>query len=144
VFLGGGMADASGAGFPGGGVEGFFGVQQPPDVYTLHVFVDTDEDGMPDPNGVQASATITVPCCTIAGLAGLVVGLHLQAGIRTSLNAKLREAQAAADNDNLRGACQIVDAFVAEVRAQSGNKISGQAQDLISTAERLKGCLGCR
>jgi hypothetical protein len=144
VFLGGGTTDASGSGYPSGGLEGFFGMQQPSDVYTLHVFVDTDEDGVPDPGGEEGSATILVPCCTITGLAGLVVGFHLQPGIATSLNSKLAAARRAADAGRLQTACHEIDAFLAEVQAQNGKQIAAdQGQQLMAAAGRLVNCLGC-
>lgn len=61
-----------------------------------------------------------------------------------SLGNKLNEAQAALDRNDLAGACSILGAFVHEVNAQTGKKISpSTAASLIAAATRIETLLGC-
>jgi hypothetical protein len=61
-----------------------------------------------------------------------------------SLAAKVEAAQAALAAGDTVGACAALDSFLAEVRAQSGKKITvPQAQALAADANRIKAVIGC-
>jgi HYR domain len=61
-----------------------------------------------------------------------------------SLAAKVRAAQAALAAGDTAGACSALDSFLAEVRAQSGKKLTvAQAQALTADANRIKAVIGC-
>lgn len=74
----------------------------------------------------------------INGLINDVLALNLQQGISNSLDAKLSAALQAVDDFNACNdvaAINTLEAFIAAVRAQSGNKISeADADELIATA----------
>lgn len=76
------------------------------------------------------------------GLIATIDGLSLTpAGIASSLDSKL---QAARQANNTNAACGEMNAFINDVTAQSGNKLTAtQAQQLLSSANAIKTSLGC-
>lgn len=76
----------------------------------------------------------------LADLADAVEGV----GPGRSLRSKLNQVQAALDGNDLARACSILGAFVHEVNAQTGKKISAStAASLIADATRIQTLLGC-
>ena len=62
-----------------------------------------------------------------------------------SLTNKLQNALAAIAAGNTSSACANLDAFISEVNAQSGKKISpADAAYVIDAANRIRSVLGCR
>ncbi len=84
-------------------------------------------------------ALMTEP--TIDDLVNLVGTLNLQQGIENSLDVKLQrafDAQTAEKNNSITEAVNALNAFISEVEAQRGNKITdSQANDLHSLADNL-------
>ena len=94
------------------------------------------------------SKTFTVTVIGAAGqtasLSGLVSSLGLQAGITNSLLVKLAAALAAINTGNTATACSTLTAFINEVNAQSGKKITtAEAAQLIAAAIQIQAVLGC-
>jgi YVTN family beta-propeller protein len=85
---------------------------------------------------------------TIEGLIQMVQNLNLKQGIENSLDAKLenaRDALEAANNGDLNAACNLLDAFINQVNAQSGNALTvEQANQLRASAQQIKTTLGCQ
>jgi hypothetical protein len=104
-----------------------------------------------DQAGNTASGSFSVTVVGAAGqisdLVSLVESFNLHQGIENSLDAKLDAAEsalAAAQGGNITTACNLMDAFLNEVVAQSGKKISVyQASQLIQAANDIKAVLGC-
>ena len=76
-----------------------------------------------------------------------VQALNLSTGIANSLGAKLQnvlDALDAAHAGDLISACHRLDAFINEVAAQAGNKLTEtQAAQLTLRAENVRVALGC-
>jgi outer membrane protein assembly factor BamB len=97
-----------------------------------------------DTHGNTSSATFTVhvkgAAEQLADLATAVTGV----GSGTSLADKVSQAQAYLSANDVADACATLNAFVNEVKAQTGRTIaSGQAATLIATAQRIEAVLGC-
>ena len=80
-------------------------------------------------------------------LIGLVQTFNFSQGIENSLDTKLQLAQAAiaaAKAGDLTSACGRLGAFISEVQAQVGKKISlSQANQMIAAANQIKRVIGC-
>jgi alpha-tubulin suppressor-like RCC1 family protein len=96
-----------------------------------------------DTNGNSATAGFSVH---VRGAAEQLSTLHdrvVGLGPGTSLHDKIAVAQTALAAHDITGACAILDAFINEVKAQSGKKVpSDTAAGLISDATRIKSVLG--
>ncbi len=96
--------------------------------------------------GVLSSAElfVTGAAAQTSDLVGTIQGLNLPAGTATSLLAKLSAVlQSIALGDTVT-ACNQLGAFINEVHAQSGKKISAaDAAALIATASQIRATLGC-
>jgi hypothetical protein len=104
----------------------------PEDVISLSVATWTVKCEAPDP--AQA----------IADLQALVSGFGLPAGLTTALTSKLQEALAAHDAGDTAGACDSLQAFLNQVRAQEGKKLTAaQAQQLTQAAIAIQALLDC-
>jgi Tol biopolymer transport system component len=80
----------------------------------------------------------------IADLELLVESFDLHPGIENSLLAKLQAAVDAANAGNTAAACTKLDAFIHEVSAQAGKKITDdEASALIDAATTIRTTLGC-
>lgn len=115
---------------------------------SLHIVWNSGEVGA---RNVYA-AKITLPSSATPGtllqqLIDLVASYNLKQGISNSLDAKLQNAQKALDaarNNDIGTACNLVNAFMNEVSAQSGKSItSAQAQALLDLGLQIKQSLGC-
>ncbi|GCE19719.1 GH25 family lysozyme [Dictyobacter kobayashii] len=80
----------------------------------------------------------------ISDLITLVNSFHLSMGLQTSLNAKLTAALSAVNAGNIPAACGSLTAFINQVNAQSGKKLTPrQATQLRMAAQQIKVVLAC-
>lgn len=104
------------------------------------------EESDTGPNRIVRSYLLTPTSTTgeIEDLIDFIEGLGLQHGTENSLIVKLEHAIDALDDGDTEGACSLLGAFIHEVEAQSGKKISeDDAAFLIDEATRLRASLGC-
>jgi hypothetical protein len=91
--------------------------------------------------------TPSSPTAVLTSLVTFVQALNLSTGIANSLDAKLQnvlDALDAAHAGDLISACHRLDAFINEVAAQAGNKLTEtQAAQLTLRAENVRVALGC-
>ncbi|MGH7450386.1 MAG: hypothetical protein ACRENG_03505 [bacterium] len=97
-------------------------------------------------NGQSHAFLLTLsPSLMIGNLIDLVLSFNLHKGIENSLIVKLEHAQDALAADDITGACNHLTAFINEVNAQAGKKLTlDQANQLISGANQIKTALGCQ
>jgi len=101
-----------------------------------------------DSAGNRAGCTFTVHVKSAAeqinDLMALVGSLGLHAGTANSLISKLRGAASALERGNPEAGCGNLGAFVNEVNAQTGKKLTtAQADLLIAEAARIRAVPGC-
>ncbi len=101
-----------------------------------------------DAAGNQAICTFTVHVNGAAeqvnNLIAQVQRLGLPSGTANSLSVKLQGAASALDRGNSEAACGNLGAFLNEVNAQTGRKLtSAQADVLTAEATRIRAVLGC-
>jgi hypothetical protein len=93
---------------------------------------------------ISCEAPFVDPAKAIADLRAMVTGLSLHHGIATALNSKLQDALAALDVGDTASACDSLQAFLNQVRAQNGKKLtSAQAEGLTDAANDIRALLGC-
>jgi hypothetical protein len=81
---------------------------------------------------------------TPLALRNLVQSMGLDSGITRALSAKLDAAQADLDAGDKTSACNMINAFINQVNAQTGNKLTtAQAGQLLSAANLVKSAMGC-
>jgi hypothetical protein len=101
----------------------------------------TVTNGARSGNGLITVTYTLSPAQLIASLQGTVTGLGLPKGLTTALNSKLQHAL---DADDTAGACDSLQAFLNQVKAQTGKKIpSGDAQELTDAANDIRTQLDC-
>jgi hypothetical protein len=84
------------------------------------------------------------PVEEIAALQGQVTDLGLAKGLTTALNSKLNAALAALDAEDTAGACGSLQAFLNQVAAQRGKKLTeAQAEQLADAANEIRALLDC-
>jgi hypothetical protein len=87
---------------------------------------------------------LTTPAQKISDLQATVSGLGLPKGLTTALNSTLQDALDALAVDDTAGACDALRAFLNQVKAQTGKKLtSAQAQQLTDAANDIRTQLGC-
>ena len=101
-----------------------------------------------DAAGNQAACAFTVhvkgAAEQINGLIVLAPSLGLQPGTANSLVVKLQGAASALDRGNTEAACGSLGAFLNEVNAQTGKKLTAaQADLLMAEATRIRAVIGC-
>jgi hypothetical protein len=101
-----------------------------------------------DAAGNQSPCTFTVhvrgAAEQISNLIGLVQTLDLQPGTANSLSVKLQIAARVLERGNINAACGILGAFLNEVNAQTGKKLTAALADfLITDVARIHSVLGC-
>jgi hypothetical protein len=102
--------------------------------------ITTDVSGTPS---VTITYTLSV-AQAIADLQDVISGLGLPKGLTTALNGKLDDVLAALDADDTAGACDRLQAFLNQVSAQEGKKLTGdQAQQITDAANEIRATLGC-
>lgn len=80
----------------------------------------------------------------ISDLEDLLASFNLPHGISNSRASKLQEALAAPAIGDTVGACSALQAFLNQVRAQEGKKLTAQeAQQLIDSAVAIRTQIGC-
>ena len=105
------------------------------------------------PAGGSATIGVEAPFVTISykaaapaitDLRELVAGLGIHHGIANALDSKLRAALAALEADDTAGACDSMQAFLNQVRAQRGKKLTvAQALQLTAAANEIRAILDC-
>lgn len=97
-------------------------------------------------NGEDHAFLLTLsPKLMIGNLIDLVHSFDLPKGIENSLVKKLEHAQDAIDDGDINRACNQITAFINEVEAQAGKKLTqAQADQLIAGANEIKTALGCQ
>jgi hypothetical protein len=84
------------------------------------------------------------PAEEIADLQGLLAGFNLAKGITNALNSKLRHALDAIGDGDTAAAFGSLNAFLNQVRAQKGKKLTdAQADQLTAAANEIRTQLGC-
>lgn len=96
-------------------------------------------------NGEDHAFLLTLsPKLMINNIIDLVRSFNLPKGIENSLVKKLEHAQDAIDAGDINRACNQLSAFINEVEAQAGKKLTqAQADQLIADANAIKTALGC-
>jgi acyl-CoA reductase-like NAD-dependent aldehyde dehydrogenase len=97
-------------------------------------------------NGTSASFPVIVQGAAeqASDLLAAVQSFNLQEGIANSLVAKLQNALDAISAGNEMAGCNQLGAFINEVQAQAGKKVTvEQANQLIAAANQIKAVLGC-
>jgi galactose oxidase-like protein len=95
-------------------------------------------------SGAELYQPIQTPAQLITALGNTVNSFDLQPGITNSLDAKLQAAQVSLAANDFTSACNQINAFLNEVSAQSGKKITmAQASQLIAQVNAIKAALGC-
>ncbi|HXH42086.1 MAG TPA: FG-GAP-like repeat-containing protein, partial [Thermoanaerobaculia bacterium] len=97
-------------------------------------------------NSSVGSFTITVngPSAQASNLITLVQSLNLNGGTGTSLTTTLTNAINSFASGNTTSACNQIDAFISQVQAQSGKKLTtAQADQLIAAANQIRTAQGC-
>ncbi len=100
-----------------------------------------------DCSGGQIRAVLLTPTGgqAVQEIIDLIGQLDLPKGTATSLLAKLDRALKCADRTDVVCMCNALKAFINEVNAQAGKKLTeDEAQLLLSAAEGLMATLGCR
>ncbi len=97
-------------------------------------------------NGQTHAFLLTLsPALMINNLINLVLNSNLPKGIENSLIVKLEHAEDSINAGDISGACDQLTAFINEVNAQAGKKLTlDQANQLISGANQIKTALGCQ
>jgi len=86
----------------------------------------------------------TEPRGLISDLLAFILDLDLPHGIENSLTQKLSNAQGALAAGDTAGACDLLNALIHEVAAQSGKKIdAAAAAQVIAAATAIRTALGC-
>ncbi len=101
-----------------------------------------------DGSGNTSTCSFTVKVKNAAEQAGdltaLVQNMPLESGIQASLAGKLQNALTSITDGKQTAACGTLKAFLNEVNAQSGKKLTpAQASQLTDAATRIKSLLGC-
>ena len=98
-------------------------------------------------SGTAYPVTASSPTVLLTSLVTFVQALNLSSGIANSLDAKLQnvlDALDAAHAGDVISACHRLDAFINEVAAQAGNKLTEtQAAQLTLRAQNVRVALGC-
>lgn len=113
------------------------------DPVKTYTYVVTAVNSLGTESGPSNMVTIKGGADLIKDNINLVKGFNLQKGIESSLLSKLQKALASANRGN-KSACNELQAFVNEVRAQSGKKIPvSRANQLISGANGIRATMCC-
>jgi hypothetical protein len=84
------------------------------------------------------------PAQAISDLQAQVAALGLPKGLTTALTGTLQDALDALAADDTAGACDALQAFLNQVNAQTGKKLTAaQAQELTDAANAIRTQLGC-
>ena len=101
-------------------------------------------DGSGNSSSCGFTVTVKGAAGQISALVTLVNSFNLPAGIQNSFVAKLQNALASINAGNVTAACNQLNAFINETQAQSGKALTvDQANQLITSANRIKAVIGC-
>lgn len=108
--------------------------------HTVVTCTATDPDDSNSPQSSKFTVTVLGAPGQLAELARAVKGI----GPDASLAAKVAQARSDLASGDVASACGMLTAFIAEVKAQSGNTIPpGTAKKLIADAQRIRAVLAC-
>ncbi len=81
---------------------------------------------------------------SVPGLIELITSFEFHRGIENSLIKKLEHAQKAIEDGDLTRACNLLGAFINQVNAQTGKKITEtQAEEILEAVENIRAVLPC-
>lgn len=104
----------------------------------------TATDNAGNTNSVNVGYTVLTPAEQINDLITAINSFNLNGGTANSLTSKLDNAAKSLGKNNTNAACGQVDAFINQVNALSGNKLTAaQAAELLASANQLKASIGC-
>jgi hypothetical protein len=87
---------------------------------------------------------LKTPTEQLTDLAAAVQALDIQAGLKNALGAKVQAVQAAVAHQDVTSACNVLGAFLNQVSAQTGKKLTAtQASELTNRANAIRTTLGC-
>jgi subtilisin-like proprotein convertase family protein len=133
------------AGPYGSTLSGFNGTD-PNGTWSLYVVDDSRLDAGSIAGGWSLDITVSAPDVPqqIADLQAMVSGLGLPKGLTTALTSTLQDALDALAADDTAGACDSLQAFLNQVAAQKGKKLTtAQAEQLTEAANAIRSELGC-
>ncbi len=104
-------------------------------------------DGSANSSSCGFTVSVTAAAGQISNLIGTVQTFNLKQGIANSLDAKLQNILAAlnaAQGGSVASTCNQLNAFINETQAQAGKALTvDQANQLITSANRIKAVIGC-
>jgi uncharacterized delta-60 repeat protein len=109
-----------------------------------HTINATATDAAGNASSCTFAITVNGAAAQLADAQDIVDGMNLHGGTANSLNSKLQSALAAFNAGDIATACGDLKAFLNQVDAQDGKKLSAsQAAALRAEADRIRAVIGC-